>query len=75
MAQVTRPGRNPENDWADIGPKRLGRSRPNIFSFSFWGGPDPNGSAQAHMVAGSTQQPCKVIMLHAEREFVLHAAT
>jgi hypothetical protein len=54
MAQVTGPGRNLENDWVDIGPKRLGRSRPNIFSFSFWGGPKQNGAAQAHMVAGST---------------------
>ena len=31
----------PRKQWVDIGPKRLGRSRPNIFSFSFLAGPGP----------------------------------
>jgi len=44
-----------QNGWVDLGP--------TYFLSVFLGGPDPNGSAQAHMVAGPTQQPCKVIML------------
>ena len=32
-------GHKPRKQWADIGPKRLGQSRPKIFSFSFFFGP------------------------------------
>ena len=34
----------PRKQWTDISPKRLGRSWPNVFSFSFLGrtGPGPN---------------------------------
>jgi hypothetical protein len=48
----------PKKQWVDIGPKRLAQ---HILFFLFWAEPNPNGSAQARMVAGPIQQPCKVI--------------
>ena len=62
--------------WAKPKKFGLGRYRHNTsFSFLFGAGPDPNGPAQARMGVGLTQQPFKLIMLHAKREFVVHAAT
>ena len=66
LAQLTGPSPGTFG-WPDLGP-----TYPFLF---FWARLDPNGPAQARMVAGPTQQPCKLIRLHAEREFILHAAT